>query len=51
MAETQIYDKVFFRIFSRPERAADLMRNVVPKPVLSRIELESIQIDERTYVD
>ena len=51
MAETQIYDKLFFRIFSRPERAADLVRNVVPKPVLSRINLESIQIDKRTYVD
>ena len=51
MAETQIYDKLFYRIFSRPERAADLVRNVVPQPVLSRIEPESVRVDKKSYVD
>lgn len=51
MAVKQTYDTLFSRIFSVPERASDLVRNLVPQPVLSRIELESINIDERSFVD
>jgi len=46
-----IYDKLFYRIFSKPERAVDLARNVVPQPVLSRIVLESVTVDKKSYVD
>ena len=51
MAEAQIYDTLFFRIFSKPQRAGELVRNVVPKAVLSRINPEGIHIDERSFVD
>jgi predicted transposase/invertase (TIGR01784 family) len=48
---TKTYDKLFYRIFSRPKLAADLVCNIVPQPILSRIDLESIAIDKKSYVD
>jgi hypothetical protein len=49
---THIYDKLFYRFFSRPERAVDLVRNLVPQPVLERIDLYVyVLFDHKSYFD
>jgi len=45
------YDKLFSRLFSRREAAADLVRNILPEDILERIDLASARVERTSFVD
>ncbi|MBN2436547.1 MAG: Rpn family recombination-promoting nuclease/putative transposase, partial [Spirochaetes bacterium] len=45
------HDKLFKEIESVKENAADLIRSVFPKEIKNEIDLESLQLDNNSYID
>ncbi|MBN2435559.1 MAG: Rpn family recombination-promoting nuclease/putative transposase [Spirochaetes bacterium] len=45
------HDKIFKEIESVKENAADLIRSVFPEEILKEIDLDSLQLDNNSYVD
>ncbi|MBN2771035.1 MAG: Rpn family recombination-promoting nuclease/putative transposase [Spirochaetes bacterium] len=45
------HDKLFKEIESVKENAADLIRSVFPKEILNEVDLDSLLLDNNSYVD
>ena len=45
------YDRLFRRFFGDPESAADLARNTLPQKLLRKIDLDSAEVIEGSFVD
>ncbi|MBN2769747.1 MAG: Rpn family recombination-promoting nuclease/putative transposase, partial [Spirochaetes bacterium] len=45
------HDKLFKEIESVKENAADLIRSVFPKEIINEVDLDSLQLDNNSYVD
>ena len=45
------HDKFFKETFSNKEEAIDLLRNALPKQLLEKVNLASLQLDNSSYID
>jgi predicted transposase YdaD len=45
------HDKFFKETFSNKEEAIDLLRNALPKQLLDKVNLTSLQLDNSSYID
>ena len=48
---TNPHDKFFKETFGRVEVARDFLRNYLPAPVLTQLNLSQIQLEKETFID
>lgn len=45
------HDAFFKRLFGAPEVAADFLRNYLPAEIVSRLDLETLQLEKESFID